>query len=276
MIAFIGSVFSPYYAAARRRGAADPSNYCALNVAIYGRRKRWAMTERRRSATRRAAASFEIGPSAVTWNGGVLTFDINEIAVPFPSNIVGRVRIHPAAITDHEFALDARAEHRWRPIAPRARVEVNLKHPELRWNGEGYLDSNVGDVPLERSFLRWDWSRAPLRDGTAVLYDVTSRDGGERSLALRFDRTGNVEHFMPPPPVALPPNGWRVPRHTRSDGGATVVRTLENAPFYARSVIDTTLLGENTIAMHESLSLDRFDNRVVQLMLPFRMPRAFR
>jgi hypothetical protein len=32
----------------------------------------------------------------------------------------------------------------------------------------------------------------------------------------------------------------------------------------------------DVIAMHESLSLDRFDRRVVQAMLPFRMPRTLR
>ena len=36
VIAFIGSVFSPYYALARRRGAGDPLDHCALNVALYG------------------------------------------------------------------------------------------------------------------------------------------------------------------------------------------------------------------------------------------------
>ncbi|MEP6836808.1 MAG: carotenoid 1,2-hydratase, partial [Bradyrhizobium sp.] len=35
VIAFIGSVFSPYYAFARRKGPADPLNHCAINVAIY-------------------------------------------------------------------------------------------------------------------------------------------------------------------------------------------------------------------------------------------------
>ena len=43
LIAFIGSVFSPYYAWARRRGPADPQNHCALNVALYGPGgNRWA------------------------------------------------------------------------------------------------------------------------------------------------------------------------------------------------------------------------------------------
>ncbi|MFM7004007.1 MAG: hypothetical protein ACKOXN_08715, partial [Limnohabitans sp.] len=47
LIAFVGSVFSPYYAWARRSGQADPENHCALNVAIYSKgASRWAMTER--------------------------------------------------------------------------------------------------------------------------------------------------------------------------------------------------------------------------------------
>jgi carotenoid 1,2-hydratase len=37
LIAFVGSVFSPYYAWARRKGQADPENHCALNVAIYSK-----------------------------------------------------------------------------------------------------------------------------------------------------------------------------------------------------------------------------------------------
>jgi len=35
------------------------------------------------------------------------------------------------------------------------------------------------------------------------------------------------------------------------------------------------LLGESVTAMHESLSLDRFRARWVQMLLPFRMPRAW-
>ena len=51
LIAFIGSVFSPYYALARRRGRGDPQHHCALNVALYGAGGRgWAMTERGRGS----------------------------------------------------------------------------------------------------------------------------------------------------------------------------------------------------------------------------------
>ncbi|MCX7894268.1 MAG: hypothetical protein N2544_18135, partial [Burkholderiales bacterium] len=49
LIAFVGSVFSPYYAwAQRRRGApALAEQHCALNLATYGAGpRRWTMTER--------------------------------------------------------------------------------------------------------------------------------------------------------------------------------------------------------------------------------------
>jgi carotenoid 1,2-hydratase len=56
--------------------------------------------------------------------------------------------------------------------------------------------------------------------------------------------------------------------------GARIVRTLEDAPFYSRSLLDTRLLGSSAPAIHESLDLDRFRARWVQCLLPFRMPRS--
>ena len=73
----------------------------------------------------------------------------------------------------------------------------------------------------------------------------------------------------------LPGTLWRVPRQTRSDAGAPadVLRTLEDTPFYNRSLIRASLGGQSVTAMHETLSLDRFASRWVQMLLPFRMPR---
>jgi carotenoid 1,2-hydratase len=52
-----------------------------------------------------------------------------------------------------------------------------------------------------------------------------------------------------------------------------VRQTLEDAPFYSRSLLQTQLLGSPATAIHESLDLDRFASRWVQCLLPFRMPR---
>jgi carotenoid 1,2-hydratase len=87
-----------------------------------------------------------------------------------------------------------------------------------------------------------------------------------------------VETFDAPRQQRLARTWWGLPRTTRSDHDtvAKVIRTFEDAPFYARSSIATGLLGEPTVAMHESLSLDRFRLLPVQMMLPFRMPRLAR
>jgi carotenoid 1,2-hydratase len=279
IIAFIGSVFSPYYAAARRRGAGDPLDHCALNVALYRPGgNRWSMTERRRRAVQRTANTLAIGPSSMSWNGQDLSISISEMTVPLPSRLRGQVRVFPTALADRSFALDVDGKHRWQPIAPSARIEVALETPALRWSGTGYFDSNHGDRPLEADFSRWNWSRASVGDRTAVLYDVIRRDADPLSLALNFDRHGQAHDFAPPPEVRLPRTTWQVDRATRVDNGgdATIVRTLEDAPFYARSTVATRLLGEPTVAVHESLSLERFSARWVQTLLPFRMPRMWR
>ena len=277
IIAFIGSVFSPYYAFARRKGPADPLNHCAINVAVYRKgANRWAMTERPRSAVSRAADSFVVGPSSLSWDGTSLTIRIDEIAVPIPGRIRGTVRIVPTAITRQAFTLNEFFDHQWWPIAPCARVQVALDHPHLRWQGDGYFDMNRGGAPLEQGFVDWQWARGATRDGAVILYEALRRDGSLADLAMAFDPDGRMQTFEPPPPAELKRTGWRIGRSIRSEDTARVVKTLEDAPFYARSVVSAKLLGEPVTLMHESLSLDRFAMPVVQAMLPFRMPRARR
>jgi carotenoid 1,2-hydratase len=83
-----------------------------------------------------------------------------------------------------------------------------------------------------------------------------------------------MQPFVAPDRVPLSRTGWRIDRGLRSESDARAIRTLEDAPFYARSVVAAQLCGEPVMMMHESLSLDRFRRPVVQAMLPFRMPRA--
>ena len=273
LIAFIGSVFSPFYAWSRRRGSGAAHEHCALNVALYGSPRRWAMTERGSKALQRDATHLAIGPSALHWDGTCLVIRVDEVTAPLPSRVRGEVRVHPAALTGRTFALDGAGRHLWSPLAPVSRVEVVLDKPSLRWSGPGYLDSNEGTAALESDFLDWDWCRAPTATGATILYNARRRVGGEQALALRVDHAGRVEPMAPPPPASLPPTRWRMARHTRSDSAPRVRRTLEDTPFYARSLIETELGGETVLAMHEQLSLRRFRAPWVQAMLPFRIPR---
>lgn len=283
IIAFIGSVFSPYYANARRRAAArgdavaDPLDHCSLNVSLYSTgKKHWTMTERRRAAIHRNATTLQIGPSSLRWADHTLTIDIDEVTVPWPSRVRGRIVVHVPSISQAIFNLDATGRHRWRPLAPSARIDVQLDHPKLAWQGPAYLDSNGGDEPLEDGFIGWQWCRASLADGhTAVMYDGQRRDGSTFSLGASFDRDGNMARFDPPPRALLPTTAWKLTRSTFSEDGfvPVIAKSLEDGPFYARSLVELRVAEQSALAFHETLSLDRFRSRWVQAMLPFRMPR---
>jgi len=275
VIAFIGSVFSPYYAWAGRR---DPLNHCCINVALYGKSGgRWAMTERGRDSLRRDGSSLCIGPSALSWRDADLVIALDEIGAPWPRPVQGEIRLTPTHLPGRAFTLDADGRHVWQPIAPAARLAVTLDRPALSWRGNGYLDSNFGSEPLEAGFREWSWSRAHQPNGTIVLYDSLRRNGSRSALALRFPAGGGVETLSPPARHALGTTLWRISRRAGADAGTKprVIQTLEDAPFYARSLIDCRLYDAPAVAFHESLSLDRFDSPIVKLMLPFRMPRRF-
>ena len=250
-------------------------------MALYGQdASRWTMTERGRSQLSRDATELAIGPSRMHWDGQSLVVDIDEIAVPLPRRVRGQVRLHPQGLCGFTAALDAAGRHRWGPIAPCSRIEVVFEQPSLRWCGHAYLDSNEGDEPVECAFSEWDWSRALLRDGsTAVIYDVRpgpgEAAGSGRVIAQRFAADGRASAFEAPPRQTLPRSKWWLGRTMRSEAAmpVRVQQTLEDTPFYVRSVLGAGVLGERVTAMHETLDIPRLVSLPVQGMLPFRMPR---
>ncbi len=234
------------------------------------------MTERSARRLARDASSLVIGPSRIERRGRTLTIDIDEVNAPWPSRVRGSVRVTTDTWRDEIHALDAAGRHEWQPLAPCARVEVEFERPASRWSGVAYVDSNRGSAPLEQDFVRWHWSRAHDASGrTTVLYDAARRDGSDLGLALGFGPGAATDIVAAPPQVALPRTAWGIERTTRSDKGspATVASTLENGPFYARSLVRSSIAGQAVTAVHESLDLDRFASPWVQAMLPFRMPR---
>ncbi|MEM1023717.1 MAG: carotenoid 1,2-hydratase [Myxococcota bacterium] len=273
IISLLGSVFSPYYAWSGRK---DPLDHSTMNVVLYNRRGgRWAMTERGRQDVERSADALRIGTSQIQWDGQGVVLDVDESTFPLPGRIQGRIRLRPDGVNSHRVALDDEGRHLWWPIAPRARVEVELQRPSLRWSGVGYFDSNWGTTPLETPFKEWNWSRVSTAQGSAIFYDVERRNRPPLEVALRFDAQNKVETVASPAKAPLAGTLWGVPRTTRADRSdlAKVTRTLEDTPFYTRSVVESTLFGQTCESVHESLSLDRFRTQWVKLLLPFRMPR---
>ncbi len=275
LIVFIGSVFSPFYATARRTGPAEPLDHCAVNVALYGPQRRWALTERSIGGIKAGPGDLAIGPNVLHWDGNTLLARIDERGSPLRTPVRGELRIHPECLTEHEVDLDGAGDHHWWPVAPASRIEVALTEPALRWSGRGYFDSNRGNSPLERAFSSWTWSRALTPEGTRIHYDVNCRRGNRTEIAALVRPTGVVETIDRPTRAPLPPTLlWRIRRETRSETGtARVVQTLEDTPFYSRSVIGARQGGRDVMAVHESLSLDRFATRWVQQLIPYRMRR---
>jgi carotenoid 1,2-hydratase len=283
LIAFVGSVFSPYYAWARERAArsgtpVDPENFCAINVALYTPgRKRWTMTERSRASIERSAREFRVGPSALEWTGSELVIRIDERSAPIPLAVRGTVRLSAPRWFDWQLPLDPSGRHRWGPLAPAGRISVDFDSPGIQWQGHGYLDSNEGDEPIESRYDEWDWSRATVDDGSsAVVYDLRTRDGREHLIARRFQTDGQVTEFDPGPRHALARTGWRIGRSIRSEGAGPaprITRTLEDTPFYVRSLAESTVDGRQVVSVHETLNGPRLRSALVRLMLPWRMPR---
>lgn len=275
LIGFVGSVFSPYYAKA---GRTNPEDHCALNVALYGpRAARWAMTEHGQNHVHRSAEAFTIGNSRMVWEKDRLVIHVDEKCTPIPRRIKGTITVDTAGLGNVTFLIDDRGRHRWRPLAPLSRVTVDLQEPDLQWTGDSYLDSNQGDEPLQDGFTFWDWSRTVIdRKQTAIFYNTDMVNGTSCLSTFLVDKRGEIEEIETPPPAPLPRTPiFQVQRRTRAAANdkPKIVRTLEDTPFYSRSVIETTLFGRRRHAIHESLSGPRLNSPIVMFMLPYRMPR---
>jgi carotenoid 1,2-hydratase len=282
IIAMLGCVFSPWYAAARRRGAVDPLEHSGLNVALYGEAgHRWALTERGAADLQRSAQALAIGPSSILRQDDGLVVHIDEVCAPLPRRLTGTVRLRSDAMADRLYTLDAEGRHRWQPIAPRCRVEAVFDSPALRWEGWAYLDRNEGSAPLEDDFASWNWSRAHHGEDTLIFYDTewarpAADDGAQGArLALAFDAAARARAITPPPVQTMNTTPWGIRRATRCDAGARphALATLEDGPFYARSRFASQVDGKVVQGFHESVSLRRFAARWVQCLLPVRLPR---
>ncbi len=273
VIAFVGSVFSPYYFRARRRSPAPAERYSAINVALYTERdKYWAMTERGAGQVRRSAEAIRLGASHIEVAAERLEILVDERTMPGLRPLRGRIGIDAPVSGNRSFALDHAGCHRWQPVAPVARCKVAFERPGEHWEGSAYLDANWGSRPLDDDFDAWHWSR--LHDGTSATISYQAREtGGElRTLALQWQPDGSLVDAAVPDVVQLGGTAWRMDRPGLLPETARLVRTLEDTPFYSRSQVAAPGL----CGIHESLSLRRFRAPWVRMLLPFRMPRLAR
>ena len=273
IIGFIGSVFSPWYYWAGRK---NPQNHVCINVALYGKGWRWTMTERGQKQLHQSPDSLQVGPSSFTWEKDHLVIRFDECSIPHFDRVKGTVKIFPQNITDIECNLLPDNSHIWRPFAPTSRIEVQINRPGWNWNGHGYFDANFGSNALEKDFSYWTWGRFPSNDGSITFYDALPRKNMPLHLALRFNKNGEVEPMDTPPPITkMSPSLWLVNRTTRSDSGfkPRQIKHMLDTPFYTRSAVETSILGERVIGVHEALDLDRFANPALKPLLAVKAPR---
>ena len=279
LIIFVGSVFSPYYSSAKKQNieSADPEDFCSFNLALYNQDKKiWTMTEFGKKYVNRKNNYFEIANSKIEWKNDRIEVDIDEIAAPFPKRVKGKIVLSASKFFLYSTWLDDDKKHRWGPLAPHAEVSVDFPSLNLNWQGHGYCDSNEGDEPLETPFHGWNWAKTHLEDDSVlVFYDIKQKIGRERVLPLRFFPDGSVKRIAPPPREDLPNTKWLIPRFMRAEPArpSHILKSLEDTPFYSRSMLSAGLLGDRQLVMHETLNLNRYSNSLVRSLLPWRMPR---
>jgi len=235
----------------------------------------WALTEARAESVERSADSFALSSSRIQREGDSLLVHLDERTAPWGRPLRGRVRIDIEHGAPGPYRLDQAGDHHWWPIGARASAEVELDTPAVRFRGSAYHDCNFGQVPLEQTFESWNWSRANVGGDVYILYDVQEHDAAGAPLGLRL-RPEGVEALSTNVAARLPRGFWGMEGSTRAHGQTQVIRTLEDTPFYTRSLLQTSFDGQDCVAMHESLSMTKFVKPWVQFLLPFRIRRGWR
>ena len=191
IIAFIGSVFSPYYA---WRGRRDRPRIIAPSTSRSTASARALGDDRARArpVLRGLADRFDRPERDALGRRGRLKFDIDEISAPWPRRLRGRVRVEAGG--NKPASLQARAEggHIWRPIAPRARVAVRSSEPEHQVERKRLFRLAIlATSRSEAGFPTLDLVSCAAARRRGVFYDAERRREGPLHLSLEFDRTRN-------------------------------------------------------------------------------------
>ena len=197
IIAFIGSVFSPYYAW-RGAGAGRSARTIARSTSrsTASGSERWAMTERgpRRPGARRDALS-AVGPSALSWDGAWPRRSASTRSpFPFPASRPGHGPPRSNALTRPDRSCSMRrgvtAGGRLRPSA---RVQVALDQPRTcAGSGDGYFDMQQRRRAARKWLLVLDMVARRLRDGAAVLVRGAAARREPLDLALALTADGSL------------------------------------------------------------------------------------
>jgi carotenoid 1,2-hydratase len=266
-IFMVGSLFSPRYSVAARRGGL-PGEHCAVNFALYhrGLRKRWVLSEYPALAMD-SPHHLRIGRSTLSYDDAGVRLELDERTAPWGRRVKARLVLEPMTPLGDEVQLVPGLPHWWRPLAPRARASLTLETEGVRAEGLGYHDTNHGAEQLGARLSGWHWSRTHGADATVVEYLLPEGAAPVRVTAgargVQCERGAGAE----PLPMELTGWGLRVPRHLRvGDRVLGAPRLLESSPFYAR--VESHEEGLDTLG--EVADFRRFHSPLIRWMAHFR------
>jgi len=267
-IFMVGSLFSPRYAVAARRGG-RPLEYCAVNFALYERGvgKIWVLSEYPLAAG--TETSLRIGRSSLEYTpeGGV-RMDVDERSAPWGRPVRASLSLTPECPSAPEVRLVEGLSHHWQPLAPRARARLSVHSEGIVAEGHGYHDTNHGAEPLGGSLPFWSWRRTHLAESTVVDYRLPAGSSPVRMVAQAG--TTRVETGRPGATGDVTQRtGWglKVPARWGDEGQALgTPRLLESSPFYARLESKTA----NADSLGEVADFRRFQSPFIRWMAHFR------
>ena len=263
-IFLVGSIFSPRYSVAARRGG-KATAHCAVNFALYEGdvRRAWVLSEYEGCAA--SDGELRIGRSRVQWHGNGVRFEVDERTAPWGRPVKAVLELTAESPAGEEVQLLRGQPHHWQPLMARATATLEVPTHGVSVGGRGYHDTNHGTERLGGGVPGWQWMRAHGPESTVVHYllpdgeqlrVVASRTGvsleRQRADALRQQRSG----WGLDVPNELPTGEERLPR----------AGLLESSPFYARFAAARPGLD----VMGESADFRRFHSPLIRWMAHFR------
>lgn len=269
-IFMVGSLFSPRYSVAARRGG-RPREHCAINFALYhqGRRERWVLSEYSR-VEQVDARCLRIGRSTLRYeDGGTVRMEVDERTAPWGRPVRASLVLEPLTPSVDELQLVPGLPHYWQALAPRTRAWLKVASEGLEAEGMGYHDTNHGEELLGQRLAGWHWTRTHRAEVTVVDYHLP--DGVPPVRVTAHPDGVSCERGTVVPPEARPMSltGWGLRVPSRLHAGNVVLgepKLLESSPFYAR--VEARVHGFD--ALGEVADFRRFHSPLIRWMAHFR------
>ncbi|WP_426756974.1 carotenoid 1,2-hydratase [Myxococcus sp. Y35] len=267
-IFMLGSLFSPRYSVAARRGGL-PLEHSAVNFALYhdGVRRLWVLSEYAR-AELEAPGRLRIGRSTLAYaEDGTVRMDVDDWTAPWGRPVRAGLTLTPMTPVGEVVQLMPGLPHYWQALAPRARARLEVSSLGIEAEGLGYHDTNHGEELLGARLSGWHWARTHREDETVVDYHLPE---GVAPLRVVAGACGvRCERGSAPQPRPTSITGWGLRVPSRLHAGNIVVgapKLLESSPFYARLEARTGPLD----SMGEVADFRRFHSPFIRWMAHFR------